>query len=71
MATFTNGTKQAAATFSNTSRSSTSSYAVTKAGQAAFYDTNITYDGVDPVSGLPVYYDSVGTAPSYTNQSKS
>lgn len=43
-----------------------------KAGSGWTYDQiGITYDGVlDPISGMPVFYDGVGTAPTITNESK-
>lgn len=42
-----------------------------KAGQGYQYDSDFTYDQeLDPITGLPVYYDAVGVTPSPTNQTK-
>ena len=61
-------------TFTGRTKSSTTSlHPRYKAGSGWDYDdTNITYDGVvDPVSGLPVYYDSLGTQPTFSGRVKS
>lgn len=72
MATFTNATKQSAATFTNVNRSSGTIYPYTKGGEGMQYDSPAVYDeDIDPVSGNPVFYDTGGTAPTYTNQTKS
>lgn len=71
MATFSNQSKTAAGTMTNESANASSPNRYYKAGQKYNYDSHIPYDGVDPISGTTVYYDSVGTAPSYSNQSKS
>jgi hypothetical protein len=36
------------------------------------YDQSpLTYDGaLDPISGMPVFYDGIGTTPTFTNESK-
>lgn len=74
MTTFTNPvSKTAIVNGANTSKSSVTLGVVTKAGQGWLYDqAGLTYDGVtDPTTGLPVYYDSLGTTPTFTNLPKS
>lgn len=58
--------------FTNTSKNTTTWKRQIKTGGGWLYDeVGITYDGAtDPASGLPVYYDSVATAPVFTNQAK-
>lgn len=71
MATFTNGTKQAAATFSNQSANAASPNSYTKAGSGINYDSHLAYDDVtDPISGNTVYYDTVGLPATWSNTSK-
>ena len=44
-----------------------------KAGSGWSYDQagGLTYDGaLDPISGMPVFYDGIGTLPVFTNESK-
>lgn len=44
-----------------------------KSGSAWLYDQGggFTYDNaLDPISGMPVYYDGIGTTPVITNESK-
>lgn len=70
MTTFTNQTpKTAIANATNTQKSTVTLGRVVKAGQGWLYDQiGLTYDGAtDPVTGLPVNYDSLGTAPSWSN----
>lgn len=60
-------------TYTNTSKNASSFSKVNRAGFPWMYDqTFITYDGVnDPVTGYPVYYDSLSTAVVFTNAGKS
>lgn len=72
MATFSNGTKQSASTFSNKSRAVSTMYNRIKPGQAPAYDSYLTYDeDVDPISNNARFYDTIGTLPTYTNKTKS
>ena len=72
MSSATNENKTAAATASNASKTSASPKGHLKAGSAQKYDSDLTYDAViDPVSGNKVFYDSVGTKPVITNETKS
>jgi len=72
MATFTNGTKQSAATFSNESANSANPQRHYKAGSDYNYDSHLEYDETtDPISKNAVKYDTIGTLSSFTNQSKS
>ena len=72
MATFTNGTKQSAATFVNVSQNAASPNPYTKSGEGYSYDSYLTYDELnDPISGNAVLYDSIGTKAVWSNQSKS
>ena len=44
-----------------------------KSGSAWTYDQGggLTYDGeLDPISGMPVYYNGIGTNPIITNEAK-
>lgn len=44
---------------------------IVKVGQSWDYDDpNITYDGATDIEGRAVLYDSIGTAPTMTPQSK-
>jgi hypothetical protein len=67
-----NTSKTSAATFANLDKNTGTIGRYVKAGQGWNYDDpSITYDGAtDPITGLPVYYDGLGTAPSFTNQTK-
>ena len=57
--------------FTNESKNSVSYNPYIKAGQSLKYDNHLTYDAlVDPISGSTVYYDTVGTTPSFTNESQ-
>lgn len=67
---YTNKAKSTTVTAVKVSQNSSTPSNMVKAGQPPPYDSNITYDGLDPY-GRPVYYDSLGTAPSFTNKSKS
>jgi hypothetical protein len=58
--------------FANESKNTVTYYPYTKAGQGSIYDSNIPYDAeLDPISGNPVYYDSIGTTPTFSNNNKS
>ena len=67
-----NDIKPSVATMTNESMPSTIWNRYGKDGQGWLYDQpEITYDGViDPISGLPVTYDGLGTATSFTNEAK-
>lgn len=74
MTNFTNPVSKTAITnATNAQKSSVTLGRVVKAGQGWQYDQpGITYDGAtDPVTGLPVYYDSLGTQPTWNNLAKS
>lgn len=73
MSIFTNATKTSAFSATNTPKSSSAWYRFAKAGFAWLYDqTSINYDGpLDEITHLPVYYNSEGTLPSWTNTPKS
>ena len=64
--------KTATASFSNTTLNSVTMKRYTKAGFGWTYDqADLTYDAlVDPVTNLAVLYDSLGTLPVFTNQTK-
>ena len=73
MSTYTNTSKSSAPTYANSNKPSTTWNRYSKAGQGWQYDQEgITYDGPnDVITGLPIYYDSLGTNPTWTNQNKS
>lgn len=57
----------------NESKNNVSVYNEAKSGSGWTYDQGggLTYDGeLDPISGMPVFYDGIGTAVSPTNESK-
>ena len=64
--------KTSAATLNNTAKNSSTMRRYVKAGYGWNYDDSLlTYDGAtDSVTGLDVLYDSEGTLPVFTNQSK-
>ena len=70
--TFTLQNESSAPSYTDQTRSSTTFDLREKAGAGWDYDDpNLTYDAVtDPDSGLPVYYDGMGSATSWTNQNK-
>ena len=58
---------------SNESKNIVSVVNEAKSGSGWTYDQGggLTYDGaLDPVSGMPVFYDGIGTTPVITNESK-
>ena len=72
MSTFSNETKSATASATNASKNTGTIYNLLKAGSAQVYDSYLTYDEMfDPLTGLPVTYDGVGTLPTWTNLPKS
>lgn len=72
MATFTNENKNTI-TFTNVSKNSASMKDSLKSASAWSYNSpTITYSGATESStGLTVYYNSLGTASTWTNQTKS
>jgi len=57
----------------NESKNNVSVFNEAKSGSGWLYDQGggLTYDGeLDPISGMPVFYDGIGTAVSPTNESK-
>lgn len=57
----------------NESKNNVSVYNEAKSGSGWLYDQGggLTYDGeLDPISGMPVFYDAIGTAVSPVNESK-
>jgi hypothetical protein len=68
----TNITKSSASSCINSTKNAAAPQRYGKAGAGWDYDqTGITYDGqLDPVTGLPVFYDSLGTTPTVTNLTK-
>jgi hypothetical protein len=56
----------------NEAKNNVSVINLAKAGFGWNYDdASLTYDGeFDPLTGLPVLYDSLGTAPTFTNEAK-
>lgn len=56
----------------NESKNSVSVVNEFKSGTGWYYDQDgLTYDGeFDPISGMPVFYDGIGTVPVITNESK-
>lgn len=67
-----NESKSGASSFSNTSKNAASPKRYAKAGSGWDYDQpEITYDGeLDPITGLPVFYDGLGLTPTITNETK-
>ena len=61
-----------AASATNTAKNAASPKRYAKGGAGWDYNQpEITYDAVtDPITGLPVKYDSLGTTPTITNLSK-
>ena len=72
MSSWTNNAKSAAASVSNVSKNSGTVYNLQKAGAGGqVYDSYLTYDEmIDPLTGLAVTYDGLGTLPVWTNQAK-
>lgn len=72
MSTFNNTSKTATASMSNLAKNSGTWYSPKKAGSGWNYDeASINYDSlIDPLSNLPVYYDGLGTLPSWVNLAK-
>jgi len=68
----TNETKPSAVSFTNESKGSVSVVGESKSGLGWTYDqVPLTYDGaLDPITGMPVFYDGLGTTPVITNESK-
>lgn len=58
--------------FTNTTKTSATWKNPVKSGEAWRYDdSNIAYDAeFDALTGAPVYYDSIGLTPTFTNTSK-
>lgn len=67
-----NTSKPAVASFSNTSKDSTTWNRYGKDGAGWLYDqAGITYDATtDSITNLEVKYDSLGTQPSWSNETK-
>lgn len=74
MATFTNQTKSIASTFTQESKDETTFVISNQVKGGAAWPMGhqyITMGGTtDPISGLPVYMGSLGTAVAWTNQSE-
>ena len=72
MSSWTNNTKSGVSSASNTTKSSGAWLNHNKSGYAWKYnESGYTYDAeADPLTGAPINYDSVGTLPTWTNQSK-
>ena len=70
--TVLNPDKPITATVTNTTKNAASPKRYGKGGSGWDYDQpEITYDAVtDPIAGLPVFYDSLGTTPVITNLTK-
>lgn len=70
--TVLNTNKSATATFTNMAKNAASPKRYAKGGSGWDYDQpEITYDGTnDPITGLPIFYDSLGTTPVITNLAK-
>lgn len=68
----TNQDKSSTASCSNTSKNQATILGYKKSGSGWDYDQpQINYDQTnDPVTGLPVFYDSLGTSPTFTNLAK-
>jgi hypothetical protein len=68
----TNITKSGSSNSTNLARIAASPKRYAKAGSGWDYDQpEITYDGeFDPITGLPVLYDSLGIMPVITNLAK-
>lgn len=73
MPTYSNQSKQSASAFTNSSKASSVIKNQVKPGQGYAYDLDyMSYDeDVDPISGSDVYYDGIGTEPTYVNLAKS
>ena len=72
MSSFTNQNKTSAFSPTNTSKNAISPNNVKKGGSGYPYDSYLTYDQeLDPVTGLPVFYDTLGTEPTIINVPKS
>jgi hypothetical protein len=72
MSTFTPATKQANATMANVSKNTGTIHRYMKGGEGVPYDSPTTYDAeFDAISGNPMYYDTAGTTPVFTNLTKS
>lgn len=72
MSTFTNQTKQTAATFLNVSANAATMNEVLKAGSAWKYDdVSLTYDDTTSDQGNVVFYNGLGTQATWNNISKS
>ena len=67
-----NQDKPTVATFTNTAKNAASPKRYAKGGSGWDYDQpEITYDGTtDPITGLPIFYDSLGTTPVIANLTK-
>ncbi len=68
----TNQSKNAAGTPTNETKTAASPKRYAKGGSGWDYNQpEITYDGTnDPITGLPVNYDGLGTTPTVTNLTK-
>jgi len=67
-----NQSKSSAASAMNVSKNVADPKRYAKGGSGWLYDQeDIMYDGeTDPITGLPVYYDGLGTTPVITNEEK-
>lgn len=72
MSSFTNEPKPAVVSATNVPKTASTFFNQLKAGSAQVYDSYLTYDELnDPLTGMPVTYDGVGTLPTWTNLPKS
>lgn len=59
--------------FTNEAKNDVSVINEAKSGSGWLYDQGggFTYDNeFDPVTGMPVYYDAIGSTPTFTNEAK-
>lgn len=71
MSSWSNQTKPSVASVTNEAKIASTVFNVPKDGQGYAYDSYLTYDeALDPLSGNPVYYDTIGLPTSWTNEPK-